>query len=268
MEVRLDGITLSYDLTGAGPEAPIVQLHALGLNRHLWDEVAGWLGRRARVVAVDLRGHGESSKPPGPGAAYTFDDYVADVRGLVERLGLGRIRLMGLSIGGMIAQRFAADYPELVEALVLVDTSSDLGDEARQLQLERATLIEREGVAGQVESSKPRWFTPAAIERSLPAIEQASGWLRNTDRFGYAASCRALATWRFTEQLHKIRCPTLVVVGDQDPGTPPAHARVIHEHVRGSQLAVIPGASHLSPLEQPTAFRDVVERFLDSVKAR
>lgn len=268
MEARVNGVTLSYDLTGEGEATPWVLMHGVGMNRHLWDDVVPWLGRYGRVVALDLRGFGQSSKPRGPGAIYTFEDHVADLQGLIHHLGFGCIGLMGLSVGGMIAQRFARDHPALVKALILVDTASDFSEEARQRRLQRAELIEREGMASETELSIQRWFTAPAIERGLPIIKKVREWVRSCDVNGYAANVRMVATWRFTEHLRTICCPTLIVVGEQDPSMPPAHARMMHERIAGSELVVIPEASHIPPLEQPEAFRGAAERFLRRLESR
>jgi pimeloyl-ACP methyl ester carboxylesterase len=105
MGAQINGTTLDYELTGDGEEAPWVLMHGVGMNRHVWDEVAPWLGRHGRVVAMDLRSFGQSSKPPRPDAIYTLEDHITDLRGLIHQLAFGRVRLMGLSVGGTIAQR-------------------------------------------------------------------------------------------------------------------------------------------------------------------
>lgn len=262
MKARINGVTLAYELTGEGEGTPWVLMHAVGMNRNLWDDVVPWLSRHGQVVALDLRGFGESSKPTRPGAAYSIEDHIGDLEGLVGHLGFRRVRLMGLSVGGMIAQRFAHDHPEWVEALILVDTTSDLSDDARRHRLERAERIEREGMAGEVERSIERWFTAPAIERGFPVIDKVREWVRSCDVNGYTANVRMVARWRFTEHLRAIRCPTLIVVGEEDPSMPPAHARLMQDRIAESSLAIIPGASHIPPLEQPEAFRRAVEQFL------
>lgn len=262
MNAVINGVTLSYDISGEGSGTPWVLMHGVGMNRHLWDDVMPWLGRYGRVIALDLRGFGESSKPLAPGVVYKFDDHVADLLGLIRDLGFGRVRLMGLSVGGMIAQQFACDYPQMVEALVLVGTTSDFSPEARQRRLERAKIIESEGMAPEAERSVQRWFTAPTLERRLPAVDKAREWVRSCDVNGYTANVRMVATWRFTEHLEAIRCPTLIIGAEHDPNMTLAGAQVMHEHIAGSELVVIPAASHIPPLEQPEAFRRAVEGFV------
>lgn len=268
MEARINGVTLSYELTGEGKGIPWVLMHGVGMNRHLWDGVAPWLGRHGRVMALDLRGFGQSSKPPKLGMVYTFEDHIADLLGLIQYLGFGRVRLMGLSVGGMIAQRFAHEYPTLVDALVLVDTTSDFTEEARQRRLQRAELIKCEGMYGEIERSIQRWFTATAIERRLPIINSVRDWLRSCDVNGYIANVCMVATWRFTEYLQGIKSSTLIIAGEQDPSMPPAQAQVMLERISGSELVVIPNASHIPPLEQPEDFRRAVEEFLRRLDSR
>lgn len=249
MKVIANGIAQFYRRVGDGP--PVVLIHALGLDHRLWDAQISSLASAFQVLAYDVRGHGASDVPTGP---YTISDFADDLVGLLDALGIERPHLVGISMGGMIAQEFALTWPERVASLLLADTASEYNQEGRRQLAERARIAEERGMEPLIEPTIERWFTEEFRRRSPDAVERIRSLLGQAHSSGYAASCRAIAAADLTERLLNIVAPTLVVVGSEDRSTPPDVALQIHEHIPGSRYRVMPGAAHLTNVAKPEEF--------------
>jgi 3-oxoadipate enol-lactonase len=252
-----NGIAMDCEVAGSGP--PLILIHALGLDHRQWRRQIESFAPRFEVVAYDVRGHGLSDKPAGP---YTLEQMADDLHGLLAAWGVRRAYVVGLSLGGMIAQTFALDYPELVESLILADTTSEYPPETRRAFEERARAVESRGIGTIVDGTLERWFTPEYRQREVATVDETRAILRDADRVGYAAACRAVARVDLTHRLGGLTMPTLVVVGAEDPGTPPAAAERLRDAIPGARLAVIPGASHLSNVSHAAEFDALVHDFL------
>ena len=252
-----NGIAINYHLGGSGP--PLTLIHALGLDLRQWRWQVPAFSARHQVLRYDVRGHGHSEKPPGP---YSLELFAEDLHGLLVALGITRASLLGLSMGGMIAQTFTLAHPEMVDSLILADTSSQFGPDARQQFEDRARTAESQGIGPLVEGILERWFTASFRQREPGVVDEIRAILKENDPSAYAAACLAVSRLDLAARLHEIRCPTLVLVGEEDPGTPPEVARRIHEAIPGSRLEVIPEVSHLSNVGQPEAFNSAVLAFL------
>ena len=250
----------NYFLEGPAKAPVVVMAHALGATLRLWDAQAAALADRYRVLRYDVRGHGESEVPPGP---YTVEQMVADLRALLESLGIFEVHFVGLSMGGCIGMALASAAPDVVASLVLCDTTPCYGPEAKPRWDERIRIAETQGMTDDlIEKTMEIWFTPGFRARHRGAVDRVRAMLRHTDPRGYAAAVRALGVVDLRATLRAIRCPTLVVVGEQDPGTTPAMARGIHESIAGSRLLVIPGAMHCSVVEAADVFNRALLEFL------
>jgi 3-oxoadipate enol-lactonase len=160
----------------------------------------------------------------------------------------------------MIAQLFAVQHPSMIRSLILCDTSSELPQEAKILFEERIRTAKTLGMEAHVEPTLERWFTKAF--RSSPEADRVRTLIRKTDPRGYAGCSYAILGLNLTGRLSSIRLPTLIIVGEDDPGTPVAAARTIHERIKGSELVILKSASHLSNIEQAEAFNKAVTSFL------
>jgi 3-oxoadipate enol-lactonase len=200
------------------------------------------------MLRYDQLGHGRSEVPPRP---YTVEQLGREVVALLDELGLERVSFCGLSLGGAVGQWLGAHAPERIDRLVLAGTSAYFGPPERWT--ERAAQVEAEGMGPVAKATMARWFT-AAFEGTGPYRET----LASTPAEGYIACCSALAVWDFRSELIGISAPTLVVVGAEDPATPPEQAEAIAEGIPGARLAVISGAAHLVNVEQPEAFNRAV----------
>ena len=245
-----------------GPqEGPVVVLaHPLGATLRLWDPQAAALVGKYRVLRYDVRGHCDSEAPPGP---YTLSQMADDLRELLESHGIGRAHVVGLSMGGLIGMTLALAYPGVVKSLALCDTTACYGPGVKPMWDDRIRAAEANGMTeALIERTMAIWFTPEYQRAHKDQVDRVRAMLRNTDPRGYVASVKAIADVDLSEKIRAIRCPTLVVVGEKDPGTPPAMARIIHERIAGSKLLVIPGAMHCSVMESAAEFNRALLAFL------
>ncbi|WP_406691086.1 3-oxoadipate enol-lactonase [Saccharopolyspora sp. ID03-671] len=248
-------MNVNHELTG--PEgAPVVVLsNSLGTDLRLWDEQVPALREHFRVLRYDQRGHGGTKAEPGP---YSLADLGGDALELLDRLGVERAHFAGVSLGGMTGMWLAENAPERIASLALLCTSADLGGPSWS---ERAATVRANGMAAMVDSSLPRWFTPAAVGN--PEIrEKFTDMILSADPEGYAGCCEAIAEMDVLDGLPGITAPTLVIAGAEDPATPPSHAERIAAGVPGARVEVLSPAAHLANAEQPEAVnRLLLEHF-------
>jgi 3-oxoadipate enol-lactonase len=259
VKITVNGINVNYTLEGP-PSGPVVMLsNSLASNLTMWDPQMPVLTSHYRVLRYDTRGHGDTDAPAGP---YSLEELAEDTRGLLHALGIPRVHFVGLSMGGMIGQSLALHHPELLQSLVLCDTMSRVPTEAKALWEERIHTAHSRGMEALVEATIARWFTAPFRAQRTDVVDKVRTMIRATPPQGYAGCCHAIAALNLTERLNAITLPTLVIVGEDDPGTPVAASRVIHEQIQGSELVILNAAAHLSNLEQPEAFNQALTRFL------
>jgi 3-oxoadipate enol-lactonase len=241
-------MTLYHRLDGPDDAPALVFSSSLGTTHELWDEQADALATSFRVLRYDHRGHGRSEVPPGP---YTVEQLATDVIELFDRLGLASVTFCGLSLGGAVGMWLSSRAPERVDRLVLCCTSARFAEPA--FWLERARTVRERGVAAVADVVLERWFTSRFRAQEPETVERFRALLLSTPREGYAACCDALARWDFHDELRTIVAPTVVVVAEDDPSTPPAHGELIASAVPGAELVVVRAAAHLANVEQPQA---------------
>ncbi|MGH8764790.1 MAG: 3-oxoadipate enol-lactonase, partial [Burkholderiales bacterium] len=233
--------------------------HSLACSVRMWDPQVEALQGSYRVLTYDTRGHGASEAPRG---AYSLEMLADDLKALLDALGAKNPHYCGLSMGGMIGQTFALKYPGVLRTLTLADTTSRYPAEVWPTWQARIKTAEEQGMAPLVQPTLERWFTEP-FRKSNPAPVAAIGKLiASTPVAGYIGCCHAIPKINLTSRLKEIKTPMLVICGDQDPGTPPAMAKEIHDHAPGSKLVMIAQAAHLSNLEQPAAFTRALQGFL------
>lgn len=257
MRVTTNGVDIHYTLKGEGPL--VTMSHSLGCNLTMWDEQARALKKHYRVLRFDTRGHGQTTAPVG---AYTLEQLALDLYSLLTELGIAQTHFVGLSMGGMIGQVFALTYPHMVRSLALCDTTSRVPPDAWPSWQERIRTVQAKGMEALVEPTIESWFTASFRERRRDVTDKVRAMLRAMPPQGYIGCCHAIPKLNTTDRLDEIRCPAMVIVGDQDPRTPVAAARAIHEALPSSELVVLGSASHLSNMEQPEAFNNALLDFL------
>jgi 3-oxoadipate enol-lactonase len=260
MQATINGFRMNYAVEGTESSPAVVLHHPLATDLTIWDELTAALVPRYRAVRFDARGQGASEATPAP---YDFATLTADAVGLMDRLGIARAHFLGLSMGGMVGQHLGLAYPQRFASLILCSTSSRIPDEARPLWEERVRVAREKGMGSQVEPALYRWLTQASLQGKPALVARMRRYIEATPVEGYAGWCGAISGLNVTDRLKAIDLPTVVIVGAEDPGTPPAAARAIHREIAGSELIEVPGVSHQLHVEEPAAFNRHVLAFLD-----
>jgi 3-oxoadipate enol-lactonase/4-carboxymuconolactone decarboxylase len=241
------------------PDAPVVVLAgSLGSTLEMWDPQVPALAERFRVVRYDARGHGRSPVPPGP---YVLDDLVEDLLALLDRIGVARAHVVGLSLGGMTAMRLAALEPSRVDRLALLCTSAKFPSPLPWA--ERAATVRAHGTGVVAEAVVERWFTPQLRGLNPALVERMRTMVAATPAEGYASCCTAIEQMDLLPDLPRITAPTLALAGAEDPATPPEHLATIAGTVPGARLQVLPQAAHLANVEQAAAVNAALLAHLD-----
>jgi 3-oxoadipate enol-lactonase len=228
--------------------APLVFINPLGCDLRVWSEVAAILKPNFRVVRYDKRGHGLSESGPDRDE---IADYARDLAALLDAIEIGRAAIVGISIGGIIAQELYRQRPELVAALVLCDTGAKIGtDESWD---ERIAAVEIGGVESIADPILERWFTADFRAGRAPEFAGFRAMLTRTPKQSYLAACGALKRADLRPYAGRIEAPTLCLVGDQDGSTPVALVRETAALIKGSRFEIIAGAGHLPNVEKPAA---------------
>jgi pimeloyl-ACP methyl ester carboxylesterase len=237
--IARSGVSISFEMVGSGESVTLI--HGVGSNLESWENVLPQLAARFHVLRYDLRGHGQSGKPPGP---YALDDFVQDLRTLLDRCAVDLTRLVGFSFGGLIAQAFTLRYPDRVRRLALLATVAGRTPAERRAVMARAEALVAGGATGTVEAALERWYTPEFRSVHPEIIAQTRERVLRNDPAGYAAAYRVFAEGDLLEHLDNIRCPTLIATGEHDAGSTSDMARRMHEKITGSQLVVLPRYRH------------------------
>lgn len=266
---EVGGITIGYEERGTG--APLVLVHGHPFDRTMWGPQLAAFGAPGggwRVIAPDLRGYGTSQVVPGSTPLETF---ARDLAALLDAVGAGaeRIVLGGLSMGGQIVMEFARLFPERLRAVVLADTSPYAESAAgRRGRRELADRLVREGMAGYAAEVLDAMLAPYNVTALPDVAAQVRRMMTGTPPEGAAAALRGRAERPdYAATLAGLAVPALVVVGADDPYTPPAEARDWVRLLPDASLTVVDGAGHLPNLERPAAFNAALAAFLDALPA-
>jgi len=260
MQASINGIRMNYDVSGAEKGPAVVLHHSLAMNLTLWDELTAVLAPRYRVARFDARGHGQTEATKAP---YNFETLSADVIGLMDHLKLERAHFVGLSMGGMVGQFLGLLHPKRFASLTLASTSSRIPPEGQALWAQRVKDTREKGIESQVAVAVPRWVTDANKKDKPEVVARLTKMLLGTSAEGFCGWGGAISTLNVTDRLKAITLPTNVIVGEEDPGTPPAAAQAIHREIKGSNLIVAPKLSHMLCTEDPATFNRHVLAFLD-----
>ncbi len=261
MLAQVNGITLAFNDQGSG--FPLVFLHAFPLNRSMWTEQENALSSQFRVMTIDLRGHGESDAPLWH---YTLDQAADDVCGLLDHLSIKQAVFVGLSMGGYILFAFYRKYAERVKGMVLADTRAQADTEdGKRARFEMAQIAYKRGSSAIADIMIPKLLSPGTIQTRPELVQRVRGMIEGNQVSGIAGDLMAMAqrpdSVPFLQQIH---CPTQIIVGELDVPTPPADARLMAESIPNARLAIIPGAGHLSNLEQPDRFNEILRAFVST----
>ncbi|ROZ75011.1 alpha/beta fold hydrolase [Ramlibacter sp. WS9] len=254
--VRANGILMRCQIDGPANGRPLLLCNGLATDMSMWDRQVSEFAADYRVIRYDLRGHGETSATVPP---YSLSLLVEDLRSFLDALGLEQVHFVGMSLGGMVGQSFAARYPNRLLSLVLCDTTAKANREIWEGRIQQVRL---EGVRPMVEPSLERWFTEPFRQANAPLIDEVREMIKGTAVEGYLGGAGVVMEQDQVRQLHRISAPTLIIVGREDVSTPPADAEVLHKHITGSTLHVVDNAAHLPNIEQPEVFNKLLKEFL------
>lgn len=245
--------------TGQRGRPLVVLIHAVGVDLTYWGEQIEALATSYDVIAYDLPGHGRSEKPE---EGFGFAEAVATLSQVIEGAEAGPAHLVGLSVGGMIAQHLVLARPDLVSSLSLIDSISTFPDQVRTALRERARLTRAEGMGAILQPTIERWFTEDFAARRPDVIERVTRTLLADDSEVHAGMWEMIATLDTAPRLSSVAKPALVMVGEHDPTTPVAASRLMADSIPGATLHVIAGASHMAPLEKPAEINRILTDFL------
>ena len=258
MKITANGIGIRYELEGPETGPVVVMSHSLAATHRMWDDqmktLAGY-----RVLRYDTRGHGGTDVPAGD---YTLEELAGDVLGLLDALTIEKAHFVGLSMGGMIGQTAALAAPDRFLSLALCDTSSRIPPEGRAVWSERMATARAEGMESLVESTIDRWFSPGFRAAEPERVDRVRAMIRATPVAGFSGCCAAIRNLDLTDRIAAIEIPTLLIVGEHDPGTPVAAHEVIRDRIEGARMVVIEEARHFTNVEAAEIFNETLAAFL------
>lgn len=262
MNVLVNGFSMAYSAAGAG--APLVFVHGYPLNRRMWQPQMDRLAAQARVLALDLRGHGDSDLAPGP---YSMDLFADDINAFLDALGVDEpIFLCGLSMGGYAAFAFTRKYAGRLRGLILAATrAAPDSPQARLSRDQSAETAQRDGVGPIIDGMAPKMLAPGTVLNRPEILETTKTIMRRTTVETILADLQALKERPdSTPTLAQIAAPTLIVHGAGDQIVPLAEAQAMQAGIRNARLTALPDAGHLLNLEQPELFNQAVVEFIRS----
>jgi len=261
MKTRANGIEINYEIHGKVGAPWLVLSHSLACSVRMWDPQIAALKSQYQILAFDTRGHGATEATKG---AYTLELLADDLFALLKGMKIAEAHYCGLSMGGMIGQTFALKYPGVFRTLTLADTTSRYPAEAGPLWAERIRTAEAKGMEPLAQPTLERWFTEPFRNKNAAAVDAIRKLILATPVAGYVGCSHAIPKINLTARLKEIKCPILVIVGADDPGTPVSMAQEINDNAPGSKLVVLPQAAHLANIEQPEGFTRALREFLSS----
>lgn len=255
-KLHVRDIDLYYEINGQGQ--PLLFIHGVGSSARDWGAQVAFFSQRYQVVTVDVRGHGQSDKPPGP---YGIPLFAADTAELIKSLGIAPAHVVGLSLGGMIAFQLTVGTPDLVKSLVIVNSGPEFVIRTFKGYLQvfqRLLIVRLLGMRKMGQVLGKRLFPKPEHEELRQVFVER--WAEN-DKRAYLDSLRAVVGWSVTDRLGTISCPTLVVAADEDY-TPVSVKEAYVAEIPQAELVVIPDSRHATPAERPEQFNEVLMAFL------
>jgi 3-oxoadipate enol-lactonase len=256
--LETNGARMYYELSGSASAPVVVFSNSLGTNLTMWTPQMEALREWFRILRYDTRGHGQSAVTPGP---YKISQLADDVLGLLDGLGIDKVSLCGLSMGGMIGMTLALRVPERIGKVVLCCTAPKLG--SAETWNARITAVRKGGMEAVTDAVLERWYTPPFRAAAPQQIQWTKQMLLTTPPNGYLANCEAIRDEDMREAIAGIRIPTLILMGKSDPVIPLADGRFMAERIRGSKYVELP-AAHLANIEASDLFTKELATFLES----
>lgn len=255
-----NGVVLHYRLEGPEDAPVLVFANSLGTDFRIWDDVVAALKGPYRILRYDKRGHGLSGVTPPPYSLH--DTHAADLVGLMDHLGLSGAVLCGLSVGGMITQAIAAMRPDLVRAMVLMDTGHKIA--TPEVWRDRIAAVARGGIEALADATMQRWFSNRFRENE-PTLAVWRRMVVTTPEDGYVGTCHAIANADLTDSTKALTLPALCICGDEDGSTPPALMKALTGLLQNARYVEIESAGHLPNIEHPGRIADLIDGFIQAL---
>jgi len=256
--VYLPDIRLNAEVSGPESGPALVLLHALGTDLTLFDGLLPLLSKHLHLLRIDLRGHGRSDVPEPP---YAMGGLIRDAERLMDHFAMKDAAVLGVSLGGLVAQGLAVKRPDLARALILSNTAAKIG--SASLWQTRTLEVSAQGLAAYATGGFRRILGPGWAEN--PALPKVRQMLLDTDPKGWTGCAAAIAGTDFYTTTASLRLPTLVIAGANDGTTPPDLVRETAELIPGHRFHLMRGAGHLPMLEKPVEYAAVLGTFLTEI---
>ncbi len=248
---------IAYRRQGRGPA--VLLIHGVGGDSRNWGPIAARLASRFEVIAMDIRGHGDSDLIRGPVTAH---DLARDAAQVLDEAGVATCAVVGFSLGGVIAQALALDHPQRVTKIAVIGTVAGRTPEQRARALERVAFLRDHGTAALADSNRERWFTDEFRRTHADVVERRVAQVVACDAASYLHAFTVFCTADFAERLQEIAVPGLVVTGEHDVAATPRMAQIMRERMPDARVRVLPGLRHSVLLEAPDLVGDALESFL------
>lgn len=258
MKLKANGITINYQVDGPEGAPWLVFSNSLATNLTMWDEQARALEQAYRVLRYDQRGHGGTDAPAG---RYSFATLLADAIALMDALGIRKAHFAGLSMGGATALGLAEAHPDRLDRVIVCDSPCQSTPTSTQQWEERIVVAQKQGVEALVEPTVARWFPPETLAANPPHIDKVRRMIRATPVNGFIGCAAALADHNYAAAVATVTRPVLFMAGEKD-GVTPVAMRKLSAALPGSRYVELPGAGHISNMDQPRAFTEVLRDFV------
>jgi len=256
--ITVNGTQINYRFDGPAEGPVVVFSNSLATNLTMWDrQIPALTAAGYRVLRYDTRGHGQSAVAEGP---YSMEMLGADVVGLMDAFDLSQVHFCGLSLGGMVGQMMGASHGDRLHSLTLCSTTSFVA--LKESWDERIASVRKDGMEGAVDATVDRWLTKTGQEHLPGEVEKIRRMILATSVDGYCACGVAIQQMDLRETIREIITPTLVLVGEHDPGTPVAASEFIHGRIASSEMRIIADAVHLINVEHSDVFNETLLAFL------
>ncbi|MEM7732941.1 MAG: alpha/beta hydrolase [Pseudomonadota bacterium] len=252
----------AYDLSGRSDRPCLVFIHGLGLNRACWQWTIPALADDYRVLSYDLYGHGASADPPQMPSLSLFG---RQLQALMDNCCMPDAAIVGFSLGGMIARRFAQDAPQRAQALAILHSPHKRSTEAQAAIMARVEQARDSGSAATVDAALERWFTDTFRAANPDIMDEVRGWVLANRKEIYHTVYRVLAEGvdEVVAPKPAISCPALVITGEEDHGNGPGMTHAIASEIAGAEALILPGLRHMALAEEPEAINEPLRKFLD-----
>lgn len=255
--LQVNGVRIHFSVEGPEDGVPVLLANSLGTDFRVWDAMLPHLPAGCRIIRYDKRGHGLSECPPAP---YGMQELVHEAAGLLDHLAVKGALVIGLSIGGIIAQGLAAERPDLVRAVVLMDTAAKIGTE--EMWNARIDMVLAQGIPAMADGILERWFGKAFRTGKPDELAMWRSMLSRTPQEGYAGCCAAIRDCDLMELTSRLTLPTLAIAGTEDGSTPPDLVRETAHLILGARFELVRGAGHLPCVEYPEITGGLIAGFM------